>query len=766
MASPQIPQGTQFHNPQPSRTPLQPNGPLMPPPTTSQAPNSRPLSITTQPENRPMAPSANHPSNDGGYARNDCLQTLSNFQTSYPPSPSHPQDARRLRVLWDATMDEDWSYVTMHQYYCMLTHARHMIPESLLELPGLHQAQSMLGEVLDLNHNLSLNYINLFINFPYPMQQTAVQWPTTYAHQAQRFGHFVVKSQNYRQVKTMNRTLRRPPLARDLAVQLGIASPTFQRLLFTALLRSLWRAVVPNPSFASFEAQALAIFRQNQDDCHQRSPVESLELLRAREDQLWGTKLRTLTDAFEATLQQQGLSLADIRNGVPQQQQQQQQLPVAPQYHPQQIQSNYSTADTNAMPPRPNSSVDPRSAQAAIQQSRGRGGLPARPTRLAAVSPAAVLPSSRPERPLLPALDYQQPQQRVPNPTRFALHQAHLRSPDLQSQSESSPLYIFLSRFLKPPARLSAPACTIEKWTFTLSPSDMQKIATTVRDTIGGPGAMNINEGNNFVRLRCVEWPQSSPMGTPTSDLWAVADTHWIPHSYYTFNGTPLDPRKKNHYGKDLPIDLTGLLKEGENVLEFVVMAPSGDTSHLNYLIAIEGMDVSSHESIKQHCLNQSCVAADQVLQTIKKKLAGVDDDEITIVQSTLTIGLFDPFSQAKMCDIPVRSKACPHNDCFDLDTFLQSRPRKGDASVVDHWKCPICKSDARPQMLIVDGFIEDVQKQLELQGLASTRYILVQQDGSWQPKAEVREGVSDETPEPVAKRSVLADADVIDLSD
>jgi hypothetical protein len=183
-------------------------------------------------------------------------------------------------------------------------------------------------------------------------------------------------------------------------------------------------------------------------------------------------------------------------------------------------------------------------------------------------------------------------------------------------------------------------------------------------------------------------------------------------------------------------------------------------------LIAIEGMDVSSHESIKQHCLNQSCVAADQVLQSIKKKLAGVDDDEITIVQSTLTIGLFDPFSQAKMCDIPVRSKACPHNDCFDLDTFLQSRPRKGDASVADHWKCPICKSDARPQMLIVDGFIEDVQKQLELQGLASTRYILVQQDGSWQPKAEVREGVSDETPEPVAKRSVLADADVIDLSD
>ncbi|CAN9320808.1 unnamed protein product [Alternaria sp. RS040] len=659
-------------------------------------------------------------------------------------------------------MDEDWSYVSMHQSYCMLTHARHMILQSVLELPGLHEAQNILKEVLDSNHNLAPNCINFFINFPYPIEQIASQWPAKFVHQTQRFGHFVAQSQNYRQVKAVWLTLRRPPLARDLAVQLGIASPTFQRLLFTAVLRCSWRGVLSNPTYTSFEAQALAIFRQNQDDCHQRSPVESLEFLRAREDQ-WVTKLRTLTDAFEAALQQQGLSLAEIRNRVSQQQQQ---LPVAPQYHPQQIQSNYSIADTNAMPPRPNSSVDQRSAQAAIKQSRGLGRLPARPTRLAAISPAAVPPPSRPERPLLPVLNFQPPQQREPNPTRYALHQAHLRSPDLQSQSKSSPLYIFLSRFLKPPARLCAPAGTIEKWTFTLSPSDMQKIATTVQDTTGGPGAMNINEGNEFVHLRCVEWPQSSPMVTLTDDLWAVADTHWIPHSYYTFNGTPLDPRKKLHYGKDLPIDLTGLLKEGENVLEFVVMAPSGDTSHLSYLIAIEGMDVLSHESIKQQCLNQSCVAADQVLQSIKKKLAGVDDDEITVVQSTLTIGLFDPFSQTKMCDIPVRSKACPHNDCFDLDTFLQSRPRKGDASVADHWKCPICRSDARPQMLIVDGFIEDVKKQLELQGLASTRYILVQQDGSWQPKAEVRQGVSDDTPEPVTERSVPADADVIDLSD
>ncbi|KAG9188202.1 hypothetical protein G6011_02125 [Alternaria panax] len=769
-ASLQIPQGIQFQDPRLSRTSPQPHGPWMLPQTTSQAPNSRSLSRAAHSYDTPMAPSARRSSSDGWYARKDCLQILNNFQALHPPSPGHPQDGRRLRVLWDAAKEEDWFYLTMHQYYCLLTHAPQVLPEGLKKSPGLQKAQNILGDVLDLNHRLSPNYLYLFTNFPYPIEQIAAMWPAKFEHQALLFREFVVQSQNYNQLKTLCQRRRCPPLARELAVELRIASPTFQRLLFTALLRSLCRTVLSNPRFTKFEAQAVAIFRQNQADYHQRQLYPVAELLEYQqqeknyEDQTWGSKLRTLVKGFEAILLEQGLSLADIYNGAPQPQQQQ--VPAAPRYHPQHVQSTSSITNTNAMPPRSNSAIGPHSAQAAIRQSRGRGRPTARPAQPAGVSPAPVLPFKQTGRPLLPVLNYQQPQQRVPNPTRFALHQAHLRSPVLQSQSKSSQLYVFNQGFLKPPARLSASGRIIERWSFTLTPTDFQRIATTVRDPISGPGAMNVNETNKFVRLRCVEWPQSKPIKNPTDDLWAVADTHWIPHSYYTFNGTPLEPRIKVHYGKDLPIDLTGLLKEGENVLEFVVMAQSGDTSCLNYLIAIEVMGISSHESIKQHCLNQSRVSADEVLQGIKKKLAGVDDDEITVVQSTLTIGLFDPFSQAKMCDIPVRSKACPHNDCFDLETFLQSRPHKGDASVADQWKCPICKSDARPHMLIVDGFIENVKKQLESRRLASTRHVLVQQDGSWQPKAEVREGVSDDTPEPVARRAVPADVEIIDLSD
>jgi hypothetical protein len=80
--------------------------------------------------------------------------------------------------------------------------------------------------------------------------------------------------------------------------------------------------------------------------------------------------------------------------------------------------------------------------------------------------------------------------------------------------------------------------------------------------------------------------------------------------------------------------------------------------------------------------------------------------------------------------------------------------------------------------MLLVDGFLEDVKRQLEAQGLSHIRQIIVQQDGSWKPKAEVREGVSDDPPTPTIDRvgmgrssvsqraSLPADAEVIDLSD
>ncbi|KAF3037920.1 hypothetical protein E8E12_002250 [Didymella heteroderae] len=292
----------------------------------------------------------------------------------------------------------------------------------------------------------------------------------------------------------------------------------------------------------------------------------------------------------------------------------------------------------------------------------------------------------------------------------------------------------------------------------------------------GAADTRSIDENHKLIRLRCVKWPADP---TPKDEEWAIADNSWVPHSYFTLNGVTLQLRKKLHYGKDLPVDLTSMVKKDENVLEISVMSNSDDHNYRNYLVAVEFLGVMTGQSIEKRC-REKAVAAQAVISDIKRKLSpsATDDDDIVLMESTLTINLRDPFSASKICDIPVRGKACLHNECFDLDTFLETRPRKGDMTAADQWRCPICKADARPNSLAVDGFLVEVRKELERKGLLDTRAITVSQDGSWNPKPEERDpnGVSDrDTPEPtpaagrIASRSNSKSAvihEIIDLSD
>jgi hypothetical protein len=391
------------------------------------------------------------------------------------------------------------------------------------------------------------------------MQQIAAMWPATFEYQAQLFKQFVDHSPNYNHLKAMCEHRRCPPLARELAIELRIPSLTFQRLLFTAFLRCICRAVISNsnvnPLLAKFEKDIVGVFEQNQSYHYTRNAYsatatpEQSQNEKDDEDRIWGSKLRELVERFEANLRKKGASLADHTYGAPQPQQQVQ-THQAPPSQPQQVQAQPQPQRVQTsspavpppnhpqqMPPRTRS-VDQGSAQAAIQQSRGPGRPPTRPAQSTGVPPA---PRGGP---LLPAAGWQQPQQRVPNPARFGLHQAHLRSPVLRAQSKSSPLYTFCQNFLKPPTRLSSPGRAIEKWTITLTAYDMERIGKTIPDQMGGPGTVNINETTKFARLRCVKWPEPEW----TEERWAVADTSWIPHSYYTLNDTPsIHQRYKLH---------------------------------------------------------------------------------------------------------------------------------------------------------------------------------------------------------------------------
>ncbi|KAJ4321090.1 hypothetical protein N0V94_003037 [Neodidymelliopsis sp. IMI 364377] len=337
------------------------------------------------------------------------------------------------------------------------------------------------------------------------------------------------------------------------------------------------------------------------------------------------------------------------------------------------------------------------------------------------------------------------------------------QGPVLKIRNIASPVFYFWQGFVSKPAKLVDANNAIEKVSFKLSDKEIKFVSTALPTARGAPAERLIDEDRKVIRLRCVKWPSDQPV---TDEAWAVSAHSWIPHAFFTFNGTPLELRKKLHNGKDLPSDLTELVREGQNVLEVTIMSDSDDITHRDYYVAIEFLGIMTREAIQETCRTNR-IPAQETLNAIKRKLSvGIaDDDDIAIVETTLTVNLRDPFSATKICDVPVRSTACLHNECFDLDTFLDTRPSKGNVSTADQWRCPICKADARPCQLVIDDFLVGVRNELEKNNLLDTRAIIVDQNGAWTPKPEERDpnGVQDcDTPDPISE--IPAFHEIIDL--
>lgn len=248
-----------------------------------------------------------------------------------------------------------------------------------------------------------------------------------------------------------------------------------------------------------------------------------------------------------------------------------------------------------------------------------------------------------------------------------------------------------------------------------------------------------LNQSSHLYRLRCSKLPPGT--GFQTENAWVTADNVWPDYLTFQLNGHFLEERRKLHHGRYLPIDLSPHLRAGDNTLNAFSLPHHNDQS--NYAIAIEIIGITTHAAILSQTPTLLCSDS---LTAIQNSLSSApdggqadDDDDIGITSSTLTIPLFDPFRADRICDVPVRGTACPHRECFDLETFLSQckRDEPGYPSVADCWRCPICKGDVRPQTLVKDGFLMQVREELEGRGLLGTRAIVVQPDGSWKPKAE-----------------------------
>lgn len=366
------------------------------------------------------------------------------------------------------------------------------------------------------------------------------------------------------------------------------------------------------------------------------------------------------------------------------------------------------------------------------------------------------------QRALVPPLGYAHPSQPV-NPEMTALHQAHIRSPLLvtadgshTSMAQDDPAFRYYQAvrdFALDPSKI--PTHTpLSKFEFRVSEADFNLIPEDGPPGSGHLATRQFRRGTLQYRLRCVQMKKSE--ATCSKPDWVVHDTVWPESACLEINRNHLEIRRKNHHGKDLPIDITAFVRaSGPNSANRITLSITRGRTKMkefSYFLAVETVEILQHSQILDICQSHR-IPAYHTLDKIKRSLATAedDDDEIAMVSSDISVDLSDPFT-ARIFEIPVRGSSCLHRECFDLETFLLTRnskpKRPQQPCMIDVWKCPLCGRDARPYSLQIDDFLALVRATLAEQDNLDVKAIWISADGSWRPKEDPRSSMKRSHPD------------------
>ncbi|KAJ5287699.1 hypothetical protein N7478_003385 [Penicillium angulare] len=380
-------------------------------------------------------------------------------------------------------------------------------------------------------------------------------------------------------------------------------------------------------------------------------------------------------------------------------------------------------------------------------------------------SPASLTPQTHLTYPvnypyLMPPEGYRIPQLAVPDPFRLSMHQIDLLDPIKKCVKSGEPgghkveaeLFHYFSDFWLGPTEIDPHAYNYE-WPLTLTAEDIRRLPRY--ETLAKEEHRKVityQTGCRVFRLRCVAIKKIETRDI--RDLWPTAPTTWPSCFYIHINGIELTARRKPHNARDLPVDLSMSLKDGENKLQISLLPRDGEFENTRFFFAVEKMEIHSFEMVRGQV---QTVPAEKVRQIIRERLnKTAADEDLAVVTENLNVSLIDPFT-AQVFTHPARSELCTHLDCFDLETFIRTRKSvSGPASLNDKWTCPICNVDARPQLLKVDRFFEEVRDELVSKNqLEVAQAIKISSNGSW-----TLQTIQESTPErrsssqtPLAKR-------------
>ena len=687
-------------------------------------------------------------------------------------------------LILEATEVNDLTYLIIHQLLCLATLNPSAIPSTIDKSP-----LASLAELLERNEKVDRMVIQFCAEYPMPLHQFLRDYPRAAQEELgerwTRFARFF--SRNYAGFKNQCCIRGYMPLVRELVEYMGIRSPVLQKVVFTAIMRDIWGLEISEHS-----RRAEQIFRRNQQNFFQLGLDKTTESDAFYSEQYMlerklhlnihpgsGRRLITALSPNFISSASPTTPVAHVHSGIggipasmnmvpstsrvanaqasnmPQPMlvrstathargsfpTQATQRPVAFRTHlafgelqqPTMLANEQRRVMQQPSVRRP---LVAAGSQFAILHSQRQAAIPTFPQRVARDSNQRPLSQYL----LLPQPGYVPPQPAHPDTTRMALHLAHLREPipisdddDIEENPETKMLYRFVSGFVMSPKRLSRESA-LQIWTFDVGVEDFERIPKGTALDLGRPYCQPFVANSKTYRLRCILVGKDAKL---EENEWVIADTRFPDCLWMYLNGHYLELRRKYQHGRDLPIDLSQHIVSGTNTLEVFINLPSKDTNALPYALAVEVVVGQQYETIVKECKEDRYVDKNVTLESIKRHLAVSDeDDEIAITSSNLVINLYDPLSGSDMCAIPARGIDCRHRDCFDLENFLQSRPRIKPKwpTDVDIWRCPICRADVRPVKLFVDGFVQYVIEQLRQEG-RSTRAIVVEGDGQWKPK-------------------------------
>ena len=296
----------------------------------------------------------------------------------------------------------------------------------------------------------------------------------------------------------------------------------------------------------------------------------------------------------------------------------------------------------------------------------------------------------------------------------------------------------FVERFAVEPTELT-PRRGLRSLRFSLTQAQLDSVVSVPP----GLGVATFSSGSARYRLRVCK--QNRGAATMEGTAWAISPTFWPPHIFLELNGEPVYPRRKQHSHHDLPIELGGLLRCGENLVRISLpVNAANDGGGSAYFVAVEMVSICDFSTVWDKVAASEHFCLDDTRNELWRRLGRTDSDDVIVQDGTLRVGVTDPFSSS-LYATPVRGLDCKHLECFDLEIWLQTRRGKpskypGEPSIADGWKCPICGLDARPVSLRVDDYFAGVRDQLIARGSGDAKYILVKADASWAVMEEPQE--------------------------